>query len=115
MQKKRVAKNKKRIVKTAKTLCLAAMLALFFCTPAFASGSGAAIVDRGFGTVYDILAAIVSAIGSLYLLWGLFEWATALNTQDGGAQAMAFKRIAAGLVATMGPQLIPLITSAIGS
>mgnify|MGYP006908049736 FL=1 len=70
---------------------------------------GSAIIESGFDVVYTIIAAIVSAVGSLLLLWGLFEWAQALNTQDGGAQSMAFKRIASGLVACMGPQLIPLI------
>ena len=62
---------------------------------------GSAIIESGFDVVYTIIAAL--------LLWGLFEWAQALNTQDGGAQSMAFKRIASGLVACMGPQLIPLI------
>lgn len=70
---------------------------------------GSAIIESGFDVVYTIIAAIVSAVGSLLLLWGLFGWAQALNTQDGGAQSMAFKRIASGLVACMGPQLIPLI------
>ena len=45
----------------------------------------------------------------------MFEWAQSLNVQDGGAQSVAFKRIAAGLVATLGPQLIPILTSQIGA
>lgn len=103
--------RKQRVAKAA----LLALLLAFCCSmPAYAT-SGNAIIQKGFDVVYSIIAAIVSAIGSLYLLWGLFEWAQSLNTQDGGAQSMAFKRIASGLVATMGPQLIPIITRAIGN
>lgn len=38
-----------------------------------------------------------------------------MNSQDGGAQSMAFKRIAGGLVAVITPQLIPVITSSVGA
>ena len=55
----------------------------------------------------------VQSVGALLLLWGLFEWAQALNTQDGGSQSMAFKRVASGLVAIIAPQLIPLIRNAV--
>lgn len=98
-----------------KAAMLAALFTMLFCLPVYATaGDGAAIINTGFDAIYTIIAAIVSSIGALFLLWGLFEWAQALNTQDGGAQSMAFKRIASGLVATLGPQLIPVITSAMG-
>ena len=42
-------------------------------------------------------------------------WAQSMNSQDGGAQSMAFKRIAGGLVAVITPQLIPVITSSVGA
>lgn len=70
-------------------------------------------ISSAFGVVYGIIGAIVSAIGQLYLLWGVFEWATALNSQDGTMQSMAFKRIGAGLVACLAPSLITLIISQI--
>lgn len=79
-----------------------------------APSSGEDIISSGFDAIYTIIAAIVSAVGSLLLLWGVFEWAQSLNTQDGAAQSMAFKRIAAGLVAILAPQLIPIIQSSIG-
>lgn len=82
---------------------------LMASTVAAASGSGEDIISSGFDAIYTIIAAIVSAVGSLLLLWGVFEWAQSLNTQDGAAQSMAFKRIAAGLVAILAPQLIPII------
>lgn len=81
---------------------------------AFAAGANG-VIQSGFNAVYQIIAAIVSSIGSLFLLWGVFEWAQSLNTQDGGAQSVAFKRIGSGIVATVAPQIIPLINGGGGT
>lgn len=73
-----------------------------------ATGTGA--ITSSFKSIYNIIAAIVTSIGQLYLLWGVFEWATSLNGQDGVGQSMAFKRISAGLVACMAPTIITMIS-----
>ena len=72
-------------------------------------------ITNGFDAIYQVIAAIVSAIGSIFLLWGLFEWAQSLNTQDGGAQSIAFKRIGSGLIATLAPQIIMVIRTGLPS
>ncbi len=102
--------------KKDKTLMLGILLMVFSfflaaCHPfpVFATGNTGAITTS-FKSIYNIIAAIVTSIGQLYLLWGVFEWATSLNSQDGTAQSMAFKRIAAGLVACMAPTIISMIT-----
>ena len=77
--------------------------------PVFAATNTSAIT-KSFQSIYNIIAAIVTSIGQLYLLWGVFEWATSLNGQDGVGQSMAFKRIAAGLVACMAPTIITMIS-----
>lgn len=81
--------------------------------PVYAAGSASSSVTTAFGPVYQIISALVSCCGQLFLLWGVFEWAIALNSSDGTMQAMAFKRIAGGLVACLAPSLIPLITKGI--
>lgn len=83
--------------------------AVFLPVPVFAAGNTGAITTS-FKSIYNIIAAIVTSIGQLYLLWGVFEWATSLNSQDGTAQSMAFKRIAAGLIACMAPTIISMIS-----
>jgi len=88
-------------------LCL--LFAVFMPVPVFAAGNTGAITTS-FKSIYNIIAAIVTSIGQLYLLWGVFEWATSLNSQDGVSQSMAFKRIAAGLVACMAPTIISMIS-----
>ena len=47
-----------------------------------AKATGTSVITSGFNSLYEIVAAIVSSIGQLLLLWGVFEWATALNSQD---------------------------------
>lgn len=112
--KKSVTGKYQNLAVTARGAVLSIAFALAFCMPVFAAEDGAAVVTNGFNVIVGIIAAVVSSIGTLLLLWGLFEWAIALNTQDGGAQSMAFKRIGAGIIAVLGPQLLPLITTAMG-
>lgn len=78
-----------------------------------AKASGTSVITSGFNSLYEIVAAIVSSIGQLLLLWGVFEWATALNSQDGTMQSMAFKRIASGLVACLAPQIVTVISASL--
>ena len=88
---------------------LSCLLAACSPFPVLAAPNTGAI-SNSFKSIYNIIAAIVTSIGQLYLLWGVFEWATSLNSQDGTAQSMAFKRIAAGLVACMAPTIISMIS-----
>lgn len=78
-----------------------------------AKAAGTSVITSGFNSLYEIVAAIVSSIGQLLLLWGVFEWATALNSQDGTMQSMAFKRIASGLVACLAPQIVTVISASL--
>lgn len=78
-----------------------------------AKASGTSVITSGFNSLYEIVAAIVSSIGQLLLLWGVFEWATALNSQDGTMQSMAFKRIASGLVDCLAPQIVTVISASL--
>ena len=89
------------------TMLFAVSATVLSAIPVFAVGED--IITSGFDVIYSIIAAVVSSVGSLLLLWGCFEWAQSLNTQDGAAQSMAFKRIAAGLIAILVPQLIPIV------
>ena len=94
------------------TMLFAVSATVLSAIPVFAVGED--IITSGFDVIYSIIAAVVSSVGSLLLLWGCFEGAQSLNTQDGAAQSMAFKRIAAGLIAILVPQLIPIVQSAVG-
>lgn len=97
--------------KTVPAVIIAAVMMTMFTVPTFASSAGATVIENGFATLLDIVKALVSAIGTIVLLWGLFEWGTSLQSPNGAEQSSAFKRIGGGLVMILAPQLIGLFIS----
>lgn len=94
----------------------AARAAMSVCVAAFlisihVQATNGNIITTGFNSLYNVVASIVSNIGQLFLLWGVFEMAASMNTQDGMAQSSAFKRVGGGLIACIAPQIIPLINT----
>ncbi|CDF43227.1 uncharacterized protein BN520_02287 [Roseburia sp. CAG:182] len=78
--------------------------------PVFASQTsataGADMVKNSISLLFSIVAAFVSSYGGIQVLWGVFEWGNATNTQDGMMQSMSVRRIGGGLVQTIAPQLV---------
>ena len=56
--------------------------------------------------IYDIMAAFVSSIGAIIVLWMLFEMGMAVQSQEGTMQANGIKKVGGGLVMVLAPQLI---------
>ena len=108
-------KNMKRSIrilgKAVPAVIMTALMAAFLSVPVFAASAGATVIENGFATLLDIVKALVSAIGTIVLLWGLFEWGTSLQSPNGAEQSSAFKRIGGGLVMILAPQLIGLFIS----
>lgn len=77
-------------------------------TVALAAGAseGAQLVNDSIGKVYDIMAAFVSSVGSIIVLWMLFEMGLAVQSQEGTMQANGIKKVGGGLVMVLAPQLI---------
>lgn len=63
-------------------------------------------ITSGIGNLQNLMVAFISAVGSLIVLWGIFEWGNAMQSQDGMMQSQAFKRIGGGLIMTLAPQLL---------
>lgn len=111
MQKEHMKQILKKVGKEAARAGTSICLAAFFISihvQATQSTDGN-IITTGFTSLYNVVASIVSNIGQLFLLWGVFEMASSMNTQDGMAQSSAFKRVGGGLIACIAPQIIPLI------
>ena len=87
---------------------IVSLILIFGCTPVFAEPSGNELIRTSFQSLLDIVVAIVSSIGAILILWGIFDFATSLQSQDGAMQSNSFKRIGGGLVAVLGPQLLSL-------
>ena len=110
MQKDRRKQIIKKAGKQALQVVSAVCMAAFFISVHVQATNGN-IITTGFNSLYDVVASIVSNIGQLFLLWGVFEMAASMNTQDGMAQSSAFKRVGGGLIACIAPQIIPLINT----
>lgn len=113
LKRNRKKKEQKRpmIKKIVTAVSIVSVVQLLFIVPVFASSGGASVIQSGFSTLLDIVKALVSAIGTIVLLWGLFEWGTSLQSPNGAEQSSAFKRIGGGLVMILAPQLISLFVS----
>lgn len=62
-----------------------------------------------FTNVRSIIVSAISGIGVLVVLWGIFEWGMAFQTQEGTVQAQAFKRMAGGLIMVVASQILDII------
>ncbi|CVI67950.1 hypothetical protein BN3660_01044 [Eubacteriaceae bacterium CHKCI004] len=118
MQKKNLKTILKKISRKVLTIGLSVCMAAFFISlhvQAQNQGIDQSVIQTGFTSLYQVVASIVSNIGQLFLLWGVFEMAASMNTQDGMAQSSAFKRVGGGLIACIAPQIIPLINIGAGT
>ena len=70
------------------------------------ASEGAQLVSNSIGKVYDMMAAFVSSVGSIIVLWMLFEMGLAVQSQEGTMQANGIKKVGGGLVMELAPQLI---------
>lgn len=108
------AKDKARIQMITRITAMAVIGLFVFVvmnypqTAVFAAdaGEGAALVSNTVGKVYDIMAAFVSSVGAIIVLWMLFEMGMAVQSQEGTMQANGIKKVGGGLVMVLAPQLI---------
>lgn len=70
------------------------------------ASEGAQLVSNSIGKVYDMMAAFVSSVGAIIVLWMLFEMGLAVQSQEGTMQANGIKKVGGGLVMVLAPQLI---------
>ena len=70
------------------------------------ASEGAQLVSNSIGKVYDMMAAFVSSLGSIIVLWMLFDMGMAVQSQEGTMQANGIKKVGGGLVMVLAPQLI---------
>lgn len=70
------------------------------------ASEGAQLVSNSIGKVYDMMAAFVSSVGSIIVLYMLFEMGLAVQSQEGTMQANGIKKVGGGLVMVLAPQLI---------
>lgn len=56
------------------------------------AGEGAALVSNTVGKVYDIMAAFVSSVGSIIVLWMVLRWGLQYSLRKVQCRQMALKK-----------------------
>lgn len=104
---KKICENKEKILFYAGTIILGGMLLLWpeNVFAANATSAGEQAIKNSFGNFYSLVVALVSSVGSIFLLWGFFEFGTSLQSPNGTEQSQAFKRIGGGLLMVIAPSL----------
>lgn len=76
-----------------------------------AANAGAQAVNQTMGNFQSMIVALISSFGSIILLWGVFEFGTAIQSPNGTEQTQGFKRIVGGLVMTIAPSIVAGLTA----
>lgn len=76
-----------------------------------AENAGAQAVSQTMGNFQAMMVALISSFGSIILLWGVFEFGTAIQSPNGTEQTQGFKRIVGGLVMTIAPSIVAGLTA----
>lgn len=96
------------VKKAACLLCLAVVCAVIPAGPVIAS-TGTGVITAKFDLFKEMVAAVVSSIGVVVTLWGIFEFGQAMQSQEGGMQSQAMKRIGGGLLMVVAPQILAVL------
>ena len=62
-------------------------------------------------TLLSLVADVVTRIGAIITLYGIFEFGNAQQSQDGAAKSFAIQRITGGLIMVVAPQLLQLFVA----
>lgn len=102
-------KNKKSKTKMIVAMLVYALFSLNVIT--MASSTGTTAISAPLGTLLNIVTDLVTGIGAIITLYGIFEFGNAQQSQDGSAKAYAIQRITGGLVMVVAPQLLQLFVN----
>lgn len=80
--------------KTSWGVCLSAALLLLFPMNVFATD----VVVGQINVLKDLVLGIITAIGSIVLAWGIFEFAFSYQSHDTSQQTAALKKVVSGLI-----------------
>ena len=107
--KRRIAKIKERIATTI--YALTGTILQTAPLIANAANAGSQAVSQTMGEFQAMIVALISSFGSIILLWGVFEFGTAIQSPNGTEQTQGFKRIVGGLVMTIAPSIVAGLTA----
>jgi len=77
-------------------------------TQVLAASIGSTPISGPLNTLLTIVTDLVTGIGSIITIYGIFEFGNAQQSQDGAAKSFAIQRISGGLIMVIAPQLLQL-------
>lgn len=102
----RMEKMKNKKAKNVLTVLVAVYAVL--ATQAIVLASGNTAISGPLNNLRTIVTDLVTGIGAIVTLYGIFEFGNAQQSQDGAMKSFAIQRIAGGLIMVVAPQLLQL-------
>lgn len=96
----------KQKMKIAKAVCIFGIL--LFSTPM--TVGAVAEVTAPIKSLQTLVTSIVSAVGAIVLVWGIFDFATAYQQHDSSQQTQSLRKIVAGLLMLAVTPIVTLLT-----
>lgn len=66
-------------------------------------------VTAPINNLYNLMLAIVIAVGAIVLLWGIFEIAMAFYNHDSAAKVQAVPKLVAGIIMVLAGTVVTII------
>ena len=85
---------------------IVAMLFVISPNVAFAAKDASGVIKDNFNSIYELIAAIVSSVGALVMLYGFSEVGLSYSANDGMTQAGGLKRVAGAMIMILTPQIV---------
>ena len=108
-QKASRVRRAKRFTKSVAVLFWTAVaVASMNLMPVLAS-DGAQAITAKFNIAKELMAAVITSIGVMVILWGIFQLGSSMQSQEGSLRTQALERIGGGLLMTLAPQLLVVL------
>jgi Na+/melibiose symporter-like transporter len=88
-----------------KTIALAAAFIAAYTRPV----SAASEITGKINSIYDLVLGIVTAVGGIVLVWGIFDFATGYQQHDSAQQTASVKKIVAGIIMCAAGALVAIL------
>lgn len=102
--KSRIEKNRK-VVNGIFMAGIVSVVSFSYPVPVLA----AADVTTRMGMIETLVSSIITAGGSIWLLWGVFDFASAYQGHDSSQQTAGLKKIVAGILAVLAPSIVAML------
>lgn len=103
-------KKRKRIA-----LLLSFMVCFLFCimpNVVYAGTQGLADIKAQMSLLQELMAALVSSVGAVVLMWSIFKMGMAMQSGgNSGMEAQSFASIGGGIFMVAAPQLVLIFTA----